>query len=68
MYMLSQEMQPIYEFLALIVALYFPVSLLAWVVIDKFLAASEGKRQVVRHQPVKGVRDRVFSEPPRPGT
>ncbi|HET7212941.1 MAG TPA: hypothetical protein VFL79_05095 [Terriglobia bacterium] len=67
MYMLGHEMQGIYELLALIVALYFPVSLLAWLVIDKFLAAGDGDGRVVQHQPGKGVRDRIFSGRPGPG-
>lgn len=68
MFMLGHEMQRIYELLAIIVALYFPVSLLAWLVIDKFLAAGDGDRQVVQHQPGRGVNRRVFSGRARPGT
>lgn len=51
MFMLGHGMQRIYELLALIVALYFPVALLTWLVIDKFFATGDGKGQVMGHQP-----------------
>jgi hypothetical protein len=51
MFMLGQGMQRVYELLALVVALFFPVSLVMWLVIDKFFATGDGKGHVVRQQP-----------------
>lgn len=48
-------MQRIYELLAFVVALYFPVALVTWMVVDKFLVSSDGKAHVVRGQ-VEGTR------------
>ncbi|HET7100474.1 MAG TPA: hypothetical protein VFJ52_04925 [Terriglobia bacterium] len=61
-------MQRIYELLAFVVALYFPVALLTWLVIDKFFATGDGKGHVVRHQPERCGRGGVFSGRSRPGS
>jgi len=45
----------VYELLALVVALYFPVALLTWLVIDKFFSPSEPQPQAIR-QPSDGSR------------
>jgi hypothetical protein len=42
-------MEQIYELLAFVVALYFPVALVAWLVIDKFFVSSD-KAHAVRGQ------------------
>jgi hypothetical protein len=67
MFMLSHEMQRVYELLALIVAFYFPVALLTWLVIDKFFATSDGKGHVVGQQPGRSHRNRLFANRPRRG-
>ncbi len=60
-------MQRIYELLAIVVALYFPMALLTWLVIDKFIAASDAKGQVVGHPPGQSGRGGVFPRRSRPG-
>lgn len=67
MFLLGPWMQRIYELLAFVVALYFPVALLTWLVIDKFFATGDGKGTVVRHQSGRGSRGGVFSDRSRPG-
>jgi hypothetical protein len=67
MFMLGPGMQRIYELLAFVVALYFPVALLTWLLIDKFFATGDGKGHVVRHQPGQSGRGGVFSDRSRPG-
>jgi hypothetical protein len=67
MFMVGPGMQRIYELLALVVALYFPIALLTWLVIDKFIAASDAKGQVVGHPPGHGGRRSAFSDRSRPG-
>ncbi|HEX5411100.1 MAG TPA: hypothetical protein VFZ27_04495 [Terriglobia bacterium] len=59
-------MQWVYELLAFLVALYFPVALLAWLAIDKFFASEEGSRQVLQPQPAQGQPNRAFANPSRP--
>ena len=54
MLMLGQDMQRVYELLAIVVALFFPVSLVMWLVIDKFFATGDGEGHVVRQQPGRG--------------
>lgn len=66
MFMLGPAMQRIYELLALAVALYFPLALLTWLVIDKFLATGDGMRQVVRRPPGQAGRGGVFPDRSRP--
>jgi hypothetical protein len=65
MFMLSPGMQWIYELLAFLVALYFPVALLTWLVIDKFFA-SGGEGHALRHQPGQGHGKHVLAGRPRP--
>jgi hypothetical protein len=60
-------MQRIYELLAFVVALYFPVALLTWLVIDKFFATGDGKGHVARQRPVRGHRKRLLADRSRPG-
>jgi hypothetical protein len=60
-------MQRVYELLAFVVALYFPVALLTWLVIDKFFATGDGKGHVVRHQPGRRGHGGVFPGRSRPG-
>lgn len=68
MFMLGHGMQRIYELLAFVVALYFPIALLTWLVIDKFIATGDGQGHVVRHQPGRGGRGGVFSDRSQPGS
>jgi hypothetical protein len=70
MFMVGPGMQRIYELLAIVVALYFPMALLTWLVIDKFIAASDAKGQVVGHPPGQsghGSGGGVFSRRSGPG-
>lgn len=62
MFLMSPGMQRIYEVLAFIVALYFPVALLTWLVIDKFFTAADGKGHVMQQQTASGVRQSVLSK------
>ena len=65
MFMLSPGMQWIYELLAFAVALYFPVALLTWLVVDKFFA-SGGEGRVLRRQPAQGHGNHVLAGRSRP--
>ena len=67
MYFAGHEMQRIYEVLALVVALYFPIALLTWLVIDKFFATGDGKGHLVRQQPVRGHQKRALADRIRHG-
>jgi hypothetical protein len=58
-------MQWIYELLAFLVALYFPVALLTWLVIDKFFA-SGGEGNALRRQHAQGHVKRVLAGRSRP--
>ncbi|MGA8184722.1 MAG: hypothetical protein WB819_13900 [Terriglobia bacterium] len=60
-------MQQVYELLAFVVALYFPMALLTWLVIDKFIATSDAKGQVAGHPRGQGGGGGVFSDRSRPG-
>lgn len=51
MFFLDPAMQGIYKLLALAVALFFPLTLLIWLVIDKFFITPDAKSQSVRQQP-----------------
>jgi hypothetical protein len=56
MFLVTPEMNRIVELLAFIVATYFPVALLTWLVIDKFFATEKadgrsGHRPQARQQP-----------------
>jgi hypothetical protein len=58
-------MQWIYELLAFLVALYFPVALLTWLVIDKFfISGGEGNALSRRH--VQGHGKRILAGRARP--
>lgn len=46
--------QQIYEVLAFVVALFFPVALLTWLVIDKFMPASDDRVRVVQRASSEG--------------
>lgn len=61
MFLMNPGMQRIYEVLAFIVALFFPATLLAWLVIDKFFTTGDGNGHVVRQQPASGRRHRVIT-------
>jgi hypothetical protein len=65
MFMLSPGMQRIYELLAFVVALYFPVTLLTWLVIDKFFT-SGGEGPVLRRQPAQSHSNHVLVGRSRP--
>jgi hypothetical protein len=58
-------MQRIYELLAFVVALYSPVALLTWLIIDKFFATDDGHGHVVRQQAGQVRKHRVFAKRPR---
>lgn len=60
-------MQWIYELLAFLVALYFPVALLTWLAIDKFFASDDGNRQGLQRQPEQAQPNGVLAHPPGPG-
>ena len=66
MYFLDPTMQGIYELLALAVALFFPLTLLTWLVIDKFFTSSDVKSQSVRHQPGRNGRNQMLVQRSRP--
>lgn len=51
MFFLDPAVQGIYELLAIAVALFFPLSLLTWLVIDKFFMTGDDKSQPVRQHP-----------------
>jgi hypothetical protein len=65
MFMLSPGMQWIYELLAFLVALYFPVALLTWLVIDKFFT-SGGEGNALRRQQAQGQGNHVLVGRSRP--
>jgi hypothetical protein len=65
MFMLSPGMQWIYELLAFLVGLYFPVTLLTWLVIDKFFT-SGGEANALRRRHVQGHAKRVLTGRARP--
>ena len=67
MVIVAPAMEQIYEFLAFVVALYFPVALLTWLVIDKFFATSDGNGHVVRQQPGGDPRSPVLADRSRRG-
>jgi len=67
MVIVAPAMEQIYELLAFVVALYFPVALLTWLVIDKFFATSDGKGHVVRPQPGGDPRSHVLADRSRRG-
>jgi len=52
----------VYELLAFVVALFFPVALLAWLVIDKFFSAPDGEGHAVRVQAGGGRQDRMLAD------
>lgn len=61
MFLMNPAMQRIYELLALVVALYFPVALVTWLVLDKFIPTGDGKGHG------EGFRGRAFSGRSWPG-
>ncbi|HET9177091.1 MAG TPA: hypothetical protein VFQ24_01900 [Terriglobia bacterium] len=67
MFMLTPGMQRIYELLAFLVALYFPVALLTWLAIDKFFASDDANGRVQRRQPDQAQPNRVLAERSGPG-
>lgn len=67
MFLLSPGMQWVYELLAFLVALYFPVALLTWLAIDKFFASDDASGRVLRRQPDQAQPTRVLAEGPGPG-
>jgi hypothetical protein len=62
MFLTSPAMQRIYELLAFIVALFFPAALLTWLVIDKFFATGEDRRQITRQRLGRVRRDHVLAD------
>jgi hypothetical protein len=66
-FLMSLGMQRVYELLAIAVALFFPASLLTWLVIDKFIATGEDTGHVGWYPPGQGGRGGVFSDRSRPG-
>ncbi|TAM80100.1 MAG: hypothetical protein EPN47_16545 [Acidobacteria bacterium] len=60
-------MQWIYELLAFVVALFFPVALVTWLVIDKFFASDNTKSHALRRQTGQGQRNHVLAERSGPG-
>lgn len=62
MFMMGHGMQRIYELLALVVALYFPAALLTWLVIDKFLAAADGKGHAISRGHIRESEGHVLAE------
>ncbi|HUZ46386.1 MAG TPA: hypothetical protein VMW54_07085 [Terriglobia bacterium] len=43
--------EEVYKLLAVVVALYFPVAMLTWLVIDKLHKPSDERAEARRHQP-----------------
>lgn len=50
MMIVAPAMDRVYELLALVVALYFPVAMVTWLVIDKLFISSSGKTRPVREE------------------
>jgi len=67
MFLLSPGMQWIYELLAFLVALYFPVALLTWLAIDKFFASHDANGQVLRRQSDQAQPNRILAGRSGPG-
>ncbi len=62
MFIVAPTMERVYELLALVVALFFPVALVTWLVIDKFFSRSVAQTQAIR-QPSDGNRQtRAFAD------
>lgn len=65
MVIVAPATRQICEFLAFVVALYFPVALVAWMVIDKLFVSSDGKVHAVRRG-AEGTRSsRILADHPR---
>jgi len=60
-------MQGIYEVLAFVVALFFPVALLTWLVIDKFMPTPDGLDHAVRQPSGRDRRSHVHADRSHPG-
>lgn len=59
-------MNRIFELLAFIVAMYFPVALLTWLVIDKFFAAEEADGRSTHPSPPRERSNQVRVGNPSP--
>ncbi len=57
--------QQIYEFLAFVVALYFPVALVTWMMIDKLFVSGGGKAHALRRRVEANRPSRILADPPR---
>lgn len=65
MVIVALVMTQVYELLAFVVALYFPVSLVTWLVIDKFFVSGDGKAHAIRRQPDESRPSHNFADRPR---
>lgn len=62
MVIVAPAMEQIYELLALLVALYFPVAMVAWLVIDKFIDPSDGKARVTKRQSERSHQNPILAD------
>ena len=67
MVIVAPAMQQVYELLAFVVALYFPVALVTWMVIDKFFVSGDGKAHAVRRQSEVSRPRRILADHPERG-
>lgn len=58
----APSMQGIYDVLAFVVALFFPLALLTWLVIDKFIPSGDDGNQLGTQHPGRGRRSQVLAD------
>lgn len=61
----APEMKQFYDYLAFVVALYFPVALVTWLVIDKFFVSGDAKAHAVRGKREPRPSAPILAEHPR---
>jgi hypothetical protein len=65
MVIVAPAMQQVYELLAFVVALYFPVALMTWLVIDKLFVSGGGKARPVRRRSEGCGPNRILADHPQ---
>lgn len=68
MMILIPSMQGIYDVLALVVALFFPLALLTWLVIDKFIPNRDDVNRSGPKHSGREHRSQAFADHSHPGT
>lgn len=56
------SMQGVYDVLAFVVALFFPLALLTWLVIDKFIPSSDDGNSLGSQHPGRNRRSQVLAD------